>query len=101
MAFLGSITVADPDRWTQLLATHPQLTPVPAREGVNPFTEAPFVYRAHPGDANVVVAGTHVGTMTWAQDGTHRIAVDGDASLVEPVAVAVASELGGIYRRGG
>jgi hypothetical protein len=38
--------------------------------------------------------------MTWAQDGTSSIAVDGDAEVVEPVALAVASELGGIYRRG-
>ena len=101
MAFLGSIGSVDLDRWTQLIATHPNLAPVPAREGVNPFTRAPFTYRAHPGDAHVVVAGTQVGAMTWAQDGTSRIEVDGDTALVEPVALGVAFELGGIYRRGG
>jgi hypothetical protein len=100
MDFLGSVTAVDLDRWTQLIARHPNLAPVPAREGLNPFTGAPFMYRADPGDANVVVAGTKVGTMTWAQDGTNRIAVNGDAGLVEPVALEVASELGGVYRRG-
>ncbi len=100
MAFLGSINAIDLDRWTQLIARHPHLAPFPAREGVNPFTRAPFAYRAYPGDAYVVVAGTQVGMMTWAQDGTSRIAVDGDAEVVEPVALSVAAELGGIYRRG-
>ena len=101
MAFIGSIVGVDLDRWTKLIASHPHLAPIPSREGVNPFTTAPFTYRAPPGDAHVVVAGTHVGAMTWAQDGTNQIAVDGDAALVEPVATNVASKLGGIYQRGG
>lgn len=37
--------------------------------------------------------------MTWAQDGAHQIAVEGDPALVEPVALDVASKLGGIYRQ--
>jgi hypothetical protein len=55
--FVGSITAVDMDRWAQLIARHSQLAPVLAREGVDPFTRAPFTYRAHPGDARVVVAG--------------------------------------------
>jgi len=39
--------------------------------------------------------------MTWAHDGTNRIAVEGDdPDVVERVALEVASELGGIYTRG-
>ena len=102
MNFLGSIGDIDLNRWTQVIARHPHLAPVPAREGMNPFTRAPFTYRAHPGDAQVVVAGEQVGRMTWAQDddGSNRIAVEGDAGLVEPVPVEVAAQLGGTYRRG-
>jgi len=105
MAFLGAITAAadppgiDLGRWTELIGKHPHLVAFPAREGVNPFTRGAYTYRAHPGDAHVVIDGVEVGTMTWAMDGTNRIAVDGDARLVEAIAVEVASELGGIYRR--
>jgi hypothetical protein len=100
MDFLGSITAVNLDRWTQLIARYSRLTPFPAREGVDPFTRDRLIYRAHPGDAHAVVAGKQVGMMTWAQDGTNRIAVEGDAELVEPVALEVAAELGGTYRRG-
>src|SRR4029077_21220626 len=103
--FVGSITAApdapgiDLERWKLLIAMHPNLAPVPSREGVNPFTKGTHTYRAHPGNAHVVVAGSKIGTMSWAQDGTNRIAVEGDARLVEPIAIEVASELGGVYRR--
>jgi len=59
-----------------------------------------MIYRAGPDDARVTVDGAEVGTMTWAQDGSHQIAVEGDAELVEPLALEVAATLGGIYRRG-
>ena len=36
--------------------------------------------------------------MVWAQDGSHRIGVEGDPELVEPLALEIASKLGGIYR---
>ena len=101
MDFLGSITAVDLDRWTQLIARHSHLAPVPAREGLNPFMRARYTYRTHPGDARVVIAGKEVGLMTWAQDGTNRIAVEGDApDVVERVALEVAAELGGVYTRG-
>jgi hypothetical protein len=99
--FLGSITDVDLSRWTQLIAGHPHLVPMSAREGLHPFTGASVRYRVHAGDARVVVGGVPVGRMTWATDGSNRIVVDGDATLVEPIALEIASELGGVYRRGG
>jgi hypothetical protein len=104
MDFLGSITAApgiDLGRWLQLIESHPKLAAFPSREGINPFTKGPYTYRAHPGDAHVVVNGEKVGAMTWAQDGTNRIDVEGTTGLVEPVAIEVAAELAGAYRRGG
>ena len=59
-----------------------------------------MIFRAGRDSARVVVNGAEVGTMTWAQDESHRISVEGDAELVEPLAVEVATKLGGIYRRG-
>ena len=106
MHFLGSIT-SPPDppgidlrQWTDLIATHPSLVRFPDREGVNPFTRTPTIYRAHPGNAHVVVDGAEVGVMTWAQDGSHQITVEGDLELVEPLALEVAAKLGGVYRQG-
>jgi hypothetical protein len=65
--FLGSITAPrdapgidlgiDLGRWIQLIARHPNLVACPSREGINPFTKGPLTYRAHPGDAHVVVKG--------------------------------------------
>ena len=99
--FLGSITAPrdtpgiDLGRWIQLIARHQNLVACPSREGINPFTKGPFTYRAHPGDAHVVVNGETVGTMTWAQDGTNRIDVQGTPGLVEPVAIEVAAAVAG------
>ena len=106
MDFLGSITAApdapgiDLGRWVQLIASHPNLATFPSRDGINPFTKGPFTYRAHPGDAQVLVNGEKVGAMTWAQDGTNRIDVEGTRGLVEPVAIEVAAELAGTFRSG-
>ena len=102
MDFVGSITSApgiDLERWVELIEAHPNLVRFPAQEGLNPFTKAPMIYRAHPGDARVIAGGAEVGAI-WAQDGSHRITVEGDLDLVEPLALDVASKLGGIYRRG-
>ena len=105
MRILGSIA-SPPDppgidlgQWTDIIAVHPSLVRFADREGVNPFTKGPMIYRAHPGSAHVMVDGVEVGAMTWAQDGAHQIWVEGDAELVEPLALDVASKLGGIYRR--
>ena len=105
MRFHGSIaSTPDPPgidrrRWTELIAAHPNLARVRDREGINPFTRAPMIYRAAPDSADVIVDGAEVGTMTWAQDGSHQIWVEGVAELVEPLALEVASKLNGVYQR--
>jgi hypothetical protein len=100
VAFLGSISGVDLERWLQVIGKNPQLVAIPVAKGTNPFTKAAAIYRAGVGDAHVVVGGTQVGSMMWSQDGSHRIAVEGNAELVEPIAVEVASELGGVFQRG-
>jgi hypothetical protein len=89
----------DRGRWIELIASHPNLLRFKDREGINPFTRAPMIYRAGPDSGHVIVDGAEVGTMTWAQDGSHQISVEGDVALVEPIALEVASKLGGVYLR--
>ena len=104
MTWLGTITSPpdppgiDQQKWFDLITAHPSLVRSPDREGLNPFTKAPMIYRADPNCARVIVEGAEVGAMVWAQDGSHRIGVEGDPELVEPLALEVASNLGGIYR---
>jgi hypothetical protein len=104
---LGSITSPpdppgiDREQWTGLVVAHPNLARFKDREGVNPFTRKPMIFRAGDDSAHVIVDGVEVGTMSWAQDGSHQVSVEGDAELVEPVAVEVAFKLGGTYRRDG
>ena len=106
MRFLGSIASPpdppgiDREQWIDLIVAHPNVVRFKDREGINPFTRAPMIFRAHTDSARVIIDGAEVGTMSWAQDGSHQIMVDGDPTLVEPVAFEVASKLGGIYRRG-
>jgi hypothetical protein len=90
----------DREQWIDLIVAHPNLVRFKDREGINPFTRAPMIFRGHTDNAHVIVDGAEVGTMSWAQDGSHKIVVDGNAELVEPLALEVAARLGGIYRKG-
>ena len=106
MNFRGTITkIPDPpgvdfDRWRQVIAAHPNLQPVAPKMGLNPFTKEPLLYRPHPGTTWVMVAGSQVGMMSWAEDGTNKIAVDGDSDAVDQIAMQVAAQLGGSYLLG-
>ena len=87
----------DLQRWLDVIARHPNLASVPRREGLNPFTKEPYFYRAPPEDARVILDGVQVGSMTWAQDGSRQIAVEGEISIVERIAIQVAEELGCVF----
>jgi hypothetical protein len=106
MDYLGRITTqneppsVDLQRWTALIARHPSLAPAKPVTGVNPFAKKPQDYRPHPGIARVILEGTEVGMMTWAEDGSSQIAVWATSSVVEKVATEVAVELGCVFERG-
>ena len=62
MADRLSITRDDPggiplDEWTRYLAGSAVVRPVPAREGINPFTKQPAVFRPPAGAAVFRTAG--------------------------------------------
>ena len=107
MDFIGEI-LSDPDppgivnqRWIELIREHPNLEPVPPRQGINPFTKKPFVYRPRPDVARVVLGGKYVGLMSWAEDGSNRVVVVGEPPVVAPLARGIAKTLGGRLVEGG
>ena len=102
MELLGTIepgddlTTNEPE-WILLIGAHRQLSRVPDREGINPFTKEPMHYKARPDTARVLVGATEVGSIEWAQDGSRRLAVwsnVGSEEKVRSVARDVASRLG-------
>jgi hypothetical protein len=103
MDFLGAI-LAEPDppginngHWIEMIREHPNLGPVPPREGINPFTRKPTVFHAPADSARVVVGGKEVGSMEWAVDDSNRINVYGDPEVVTPLAREIAEALGGRF----
>ena len=76
MEFLGEI-ISEPDppgisndRWVELIPGHPNLeagAPL-VKEGTNPFTRKPMIYRAPCDFAWVNVAGKRVGRTDYGQD---------------------------------
>jgi len=104
MEAIGTISMAgdpagiDLDKWTSIIAAHPNLGSIAPVEGINPFTRAPMTFKGHPGDANVVIDGKIVGHMEWAPDDSNQIRVIGDPALVRAIAVDVAARLGAVLQ---
>ena len=103
MEFIGRIlSESDPpgisrQRWIDLIHEHPNLAPVPPREGINPFTKEPMTFRPPRDFARVVVDGTDVGTMSWAANEENLIVVIGERQVVGPLAHNIAKRLGGCF----
>jgi len=108
MEALGTIepdagTVIERDAWIALIATHPSLAPVQPRQGNNPFTKEPHMYKAAPDHALVLLDDTKVGAIHWAIDAPHRLIVSSmPKARTHVIAVAhdVASSLGGRFLPG-
>jgi hypothetical protein len=82
----------DRDRWLALIALDSRLSPVPPREGINPFTRKPTIFRAPPETARVHLDGEEAGGIEWSQSETHELLVFSTSSAAQAVA-AVAGEL--------
>lgn len=90
------------DDWIRVVAEHAQLSPFPARMGINPFTKGPMEFKAKPDTARVVTAQGEIGSIYWALDDSRRLVVNsaaGKESEVESIARAVAAELGWQFTR--
>lgn len=102
MVFLGTIEpgadlATGKPEWVRVIDVHPQLAPFPAREGINPFTRGPHLFKADPYAARVRVESRQVGSIHWAMDDSRRLVVwaeTGSEEKVRNVAEDVASKLG-------
>jgi hypothetical protein len=88
----------DIDDWVRVARSHPDLCSVEPVVGLNPFTKESMTYRPHPGDVWIVVDGSPVGIMSWAEYGANEIVVCGEGYHVDAIASRVAELLGASYR---
>ena len=88
---------AGKDEWSALIAAHPALAQSAPKQGTNPFSRKPMVFRPSPDAAIVVVDGTKIGAIHWAMDDSRQLIVWSEAETkIRVVAIAsdVASRLG-------
>jgi hypothetical protein len=81
----GADLASGKPEWIRLSNAHPQLSPVPAREGVNPFSRDPHLYEARPDTARVLLELRQVGLIHWAMDDSRRLIVWADTGSEEKV----------------
>jgi hypothetical protein len=102
MDLLGTIepnhgVSADQHEWIVLIGVHSSLAPAVPKQGVNPFSKQPILFKPAPDYASVLLDGRKVGAIHWAMDGSHRLVVWSLAAArthVADVAQDVASRLG-------
>jgi hypothetical protein len=89
-------------RWIGLIGQHSNLSVMPPRQGLNPFTREPMLFQAKD-IALVTASGRQLGAMDWAPDDSQQVCVwidDGAAAdMLDAVAVDVAKRLDAVYRR--
>ena len=89
-------------RWIDLIGEHPNLSVLPPRQGVNPFTREPMVFQAKD-VALVNQYGKPLGAMDWAPDDSLQVSVWIDegaaAAALDAIASDVAERLGAVYLR--
>jgi hypothetical protein len=102
MELLGTIepnngATVSKSEWIALIAVHPSLAQSAPRQGINPFTKEPVMYKPAPDSARVMADGAAVGAMHWAMDDSRRLVVWSLPTTREHVmgiARDVASDLG-------
>jgi hypothetical protein len=102
VGLLGTIepradAVSGKSDWIRLIGTHPELSPMQAREGINPFSRRPMLFKASPDAARVLLEQDPIGSIYWAMDDSRRLVVSAEAGFearVLKVAHDVASRLG-------
>jgi hypothetical protein len=95
MDLLGTIeptagTSAGGSEWLTLIGVHPSLARIPPRQGVDPFTREPMQYRAAPDAAHVLVEGSKVGCIGWAEDDSQVLVAWSDVGAEAQVSAIVA-----------
>ena len=91
----GGVTF-DKAAWCELIDKRPELRHPAPREGINPFTKKPHVYRPPDDAAEVLLNGNVIGNASWSQSEGPLVNVSVESaglSLVQEWA----RELGGTF----
>ena len=91
---------ADQGEWIAPIGKHTSLAAPHPKQGINPFTKQPHLFKPAKDYASVLLEGSKVGAIHWATDGSHRLIVwsaPGAISHVTDIALDVASTLGGRF----
>ena len=84
--------------WMQFVQAHPQLRVPSPKEGIDPFTRQPMMFRAHPDTGVVSINGSDVGMIHWSLDESLRILVvwaeQGAEAQVTQFAREIAASIG-------
>ena len=102
MQLLGTIEpddapLADPGEWIALIGKHTSLAAALPKQGINPFSKQPYLFKPTQDYAGVLFDGDKVGAIHWAMDGSHRLIVWSEPAArvhVTEIAQDVASQLG-------
>jgi hypothetical protein len=87
--------------WIHVIETHPQLSAVEAKKGVNPFSKRPQLCQSSQTTAQVIIDRSQCGFIHWAMDDSRRLVVwsiAGAEEKVRGVAIGVAARLGWHFR---
>jgi hypothetical protein len=87
----------DPAQRLALIDVHGSLGHVPSHRGINPFTRQPWEYKAPDSTAAVRIAGTLVGSILQALDGSPCLIVQAEEYAAEAVA-KIAGEVATMIR---
>jgi hypothetical protein len=92
----GSDSKTGRSEWLRLIGTHPQLSQVPPRQGVNPFSRGGSLYEAAPDAARVIENADDVGLIHWGMDDSRCLVVwssAGSEAAVKRIAEDIAAQL--------
>ena len=84
---------AGKDEWIALIAAHSALAQGAPKQGTNPFSREPMVFRPSPLAAIVVVDGTKIGAIHWAMDDSRQLIVWSEEAEAKIRVVAIASDI--------
>ena len=66
---------ADQGEWIAPIGKHTSLAAPHPKQGINPFTKQPHLFKPAKDYASVLLEGSKVGAIHWATDGSHRLIV--------------------------
>jgi hypothetical protein len=101
MEIRGSIRPAgtapfDKAVWCEFIQKRPELRSPAPREGINPFTKKPVLFRSRKDEAEIMLNGVVIGGADWSQSEEPLINVSVEASGL-PLVQELASALGGTF----